>query len=236
MGARTRPHAPRPGRRIEWSVVVVSVLVLAAAAYGLVRCFSWVEEQYHETAAYRNASVCPAGHAPSHGADTCIQQSTAHVIDKWKQWVCSHDGTTSSCANRYDLVVRHPQGTDVLRVKEKTYRDVGFGDPVELRLWDGAVTRMEAGGHTETYIAPSQSSLLWGLTVGWTVLGVAVAALTLHGGFAAPVLITWLCLAPPAVATAYIVLAGPPTGVQWFFFGWLTALGLGVLVGIRHRR
>ncbi|MGW1675578.1 hypothetical protein [Streptomyces sp. NPDC002324] len=201
------------------------VLLLASAAYGLVGCRSWVEEQYQDSLAYTNASVCPAGQT----SDTCIERTAAQVVNKSQgTFYFSTENSGGGSAPTYDVAVRHSRGAEWLGVRSETYSDVDLGDSVELRLWDGTVVEMKAGGHTQTYGLPSRSSLLWGLATTWIVLGLAVTALVAYGEFTGLFFITWLLLSPTAVATAYGVLAAPQSIGPWLMIGCAGVTGLGL--------
>ncbi|MFJ9740122.1 hypothetical protein [Streptomyces sp. NPDC101166] len=184
-----------------------------------------MEEEYQDTVRYRNASVCPAGQTSGNAMDDCVEQVTAQVIDKKEGRSCTADanGNVSCTIPTYDLKVRHLRGPESLTVRERTYRDVNVGDPVVLRFWDGAVARMEAGGHTETYYSHPKFQFAWALAVVWMVSGAVLAALAIAAGSSLGYfLLAWLLLAPAATAIAFELLSGPLK-----FGHWLIAVPLG---------
>ncbi|MER7486116.1 hypothetical protein ABTY20_09470 [Streptomyces sp. NPDC126497] len=154
-----------------WSLGL-RALVLAAAVWVLVCCWSPVEEQQRATAAYRNAPVCAAGQASGGPSHPCVERSAARIVGKSSHRTCNGDGNNGVwCVNQYVVTVRHARGTGVVSVKSPLYQAVHEGDPVTVRLWGDAVVRMGAHGRTETYDSPAELSLLRELSVACIALG-----------------------------------------------------------------
>ncbi|MFI7504031.1 hypothetical protein ACIBVL_37230 [Streptomyces sp. NPDC049687] len=236
MGAlrrlRARRFDQRAERRLRVLLVVLRVLVLGVAVYGLVHCPSWIEERYRATVVYRNASLCPAGHEPGDTADDCIERTTARVVDMGTSRSCTTDSNgLQSCTTYYSLDVRHARGTVSLDVEEETYDDVDRGDRADLRLWDGAVVRMEVAGHTEKYLAPAESSLLWRLAGTWLLLGAALTALVFPRSFLPFFAGGWLLLTLSAVGVTYGVLFGVSGFWEWLLYAAFGVPGFWCLVG-----
>ncbi|MFD7702795.1 hypothetical protein [Streptomyces caelestis] len=205
-------------------------LVLVAAIWVLVRCWSSVEEQHRATVVYRSAPVCAAGQASGDPSRPCVEQSAARVVGKTSYQSCNGDGNNGVwCVDQYVVTVRHARGTGAVPAKSPMYRAVREGDPVTVRLWGDAVVRMEAHGRTETYDSPAELSLLRELCLACIALGVAMVVLVprllppfLMG--AAPL------LAVPAVGITNGLLVGSLAVWQWILFVAMGVAGLVVLI------
>ncbi|MET9323041.1 hypothetical protein ABZX75_23000 [Streptomyces sp. NPDC003038] len=216
-------------RHGRWLLIVARVLTPVAVVPLLILCVERVEVNRRATIVYQNASLCPVG-TPWEAADGCVAQTTGEIVGKNTRQSCTRDGNgVESCTTHYDVEVRFPQRTQSLGVDQGAYRDVDRGDIAALRIWQGVVVRMEVGGHTETYLAPSEFAFLGWLFLGWLLLGAGLLAL--GGAPLGPLVPGWLVLTVPYLSVLYDVLGVYRMGgLGWTLTGATAVAGIWLMV------
>jgi hypothetical protein len=208
------------------------VLILAVAVAGLFVCVDRVGDHAYAIGQQRKASLCPAG-TPWETAEDCVAEVGAEVVGLGSSESCTTNSNGSqSCTTHYYADVRFGRHTVTLGVGREFYREVERGDPAELRLWQGQVVWMKAGGHTKSYLTSTEWASAGWLFLGWSLLG--AAWLAVFGLWLFPLLGGWLVLAVPYLMVAYNLLGLNPMGVPgWSTAGVFTVAGIWIMAATR---
>ncbi|WP_163506675.1 hypothetical protein [Fodinicola acaciae] len=163
------------------AVVRVVALLLGIVAIAIAVSVQLSRGPVQGVLAYRRAPDCAAGSEKA----GCLGFEAGRIVDKDTYETGGGGGSATDPPDppvtHYEVTIRRVSGTtETKEVDFGFYDAVKSGDAARLRVWQGAIVRVSAAGHEQSFQAPASTALVWTLLVGW--LGAGLLLWVVVGG------------------------------------------------------